>query len=100
MAGGEYTEGRLFVIQDTMPTSKNEYAAALQPKYYNINGRPLIIDGRQLHGSEPFQGNRCSVVAFTHKSFWHHVPSSARAKLKELGFLMVSIISSFGFMLV
>ena len=75
MAGGYYSGGEFYVR--SKPDAKQQTQ--------DTNGIPIITDGRLRHGHLPYEGNRCSIVAFTHSSFWQ-TSEQDKQKLKELGF--------------
>ena len=56
-----------------------------EPQVHDIRGSLVITDGRLLHGHQPYDGSRCSIVDFTHSSFWNSTESD-RTRLEELGF--------------
>jgi hypothetical protein len=68
---GDYTGGS-FVLGDQV-----------QDTY----GKLVEFDGKTPHSSEPFQGNRYSVIAFDHKSS-HRIPESQRVLLEQLGYML------------
>lgn len=61
ISGGSHSGGEFYVRKD------NNAEKTILP----INGQPVITDGRLLHGHLPYEGQRCSIVAFTHSAFWH-----------------------------
>ena len=68
---GEYVGGRL------------RLDGAKQP--LNIRDHAVIFDGRKIHSSGIFNGDRWSMVLFAHSS-WVDVTSAMRAQLLGLGF--------------
>ena len=77
VSGGEHTGGEFYV----------KVHKDAEPQNCDINGKPFITDGRLLHGHRPYQGDRCSIVAFTHSSFWNSTQSD-KDMLKSLGFII------------
>jgi len=61
MSGGDHTGGEFYVRSN----------ADAEQQTQNINGIPVITNGRLRHGHLPYEGSRCSIVAFTHSSLWH-----------------------------
>ena len=70
---GKYTGGRLHVPSRGFATADGEPAAA------------VYIDGREQHWSDPFKGERYSIVAFVHSSAKSLSPAQ-RGMLQSLGF--------------
>ena len=56
-------------------------------------GKLVEFDGKTPHSSEPFQGNRYSVIAFDHKSS-HRIPESQRVLLEQLGYMLPDAIDA------
>ena len=70
---GEFTGGRFTMSDQSHSLTTDD------------RGTALIIDGSQLHYSEPFEGYRISVVAFLHKATMD-LASSQLEYLRSLGF--------------
>ena len=54
------------------------------PQPLNINDRAVVFDGRKIHSSGLFNGDRWSLVLFVHSS-WATTSPSMRSKLISLG---------------
>ena len=73
ISGGEHSGGEFYI------RPFKDAARQIQA----VNGVPIITNGRVPHGHLPYEGSRCSIVAFTHSSFWHISDQDKQQLLSE-----------------
>ena len=80
------TGGGLWIAEDDGKSCRRIYNnLKLQGTVYDIRRRPLKFNPSSWHGTEPWQGSRLSITAFTIGG-WEQLGSQQLQRLQELGF--------------
>jgi hypothetical protein len=66
IAFGDFTGGELSIDTQSIPGHPPTKSVSAEVKSFNIKNRWKRFDGRQTHWVEPFEGERYSLVFFTH----------------------------------